>query len=70
MYKKHTERYVELTWDRVRLGITSLDNISKVKLKTINLIILIAKLAITKANYGKQRDPHLVFEDEMRVRKL
>ena len=67
---KHTGSNIVLTWDKVILGCLNLKQLTQQKQKTINLIILIAKLSITKVNYGKQHDPCLVFEEEMRIRNL
>ena len=57
-------------WKSALFGFLSIRDASKQKIKLINLIILLAKLSISKAKYGKQRDPYLILENELRIREI
>ena len=64
------DRNFILNWEHALFGISSIDNVSKNKLKSINLLILIAKLTVSKTKYGKSEDPCLVFENELSLRGI
>ena len=59
-----------LTWKDAIIGVFSSDRFSKEEIKTINFIILLAKLSISKSVYGSQQDPCIIFENELTVRKI
>ena len=61
---------IQISWDMAILGIISLANVKKEKLNLVNLIILIAKMAITKYKYGDKTDPFLIFENEIQQRNI
>ena len=61
---------IDLTWNMALLGIVALRNISKNKLKGINMIILLAKLSISKSKYGSGIDPALIFDNEINKRNI
>ena len=63
--KKH-----RLSWENVILGVLSIENANKHKIKRINLIILLAKLSVSKAKYGEKRDPILILENELLQRNI
>ena len=52
------------------LGIVALGNISRNKLKRINITILLAKLSISKSKYGSGIDPALIFDNEINKRNI
>ena len=61
---------IDLTWDRVILGILKLENASFKQIKKINLIILLAKMSISKSKYGTGADQCIIFENELLLRGL
>ena len=61
---------IDLTWDRAILGILKLENASFKQIKKINLIILLAKMSISKSKYGTGADPCIIFENELLLRGL
>ena len=61
---------IDLTWNMALLGIVERRNISKKKLKWINMIVLLAKLSISKSKYGSGIDPALIFDNEINKRNL
>ena len=63
------KRY-RLTWENVILGILSIDNVKKIDIKRINLIIMLAKLSVSKFKYGEKRDPLFILEHEMLLRNI
>ena len=63
-------RRIVLTWDMALLGIVTLNNVSTNKIQRINMIILLAKLSISKSKYGSGIDPALILETEIDKRTL
>ena len=63
-------RRIELTWHNALLGVLTLRGICREDVKKINLIILIAKLAVSKSKYGSGLEPSLVFESEKKLRNF
>ena len=61
---------IDLTWDRAILGILKLENASLKQIKKINLLILLAKMSISKSKYGTGADPCIIFENELLLRGL
>ena len=59
-----------LTWEHAILGVLEIKGVSKRKIKVINLIILLAKLSISKSKYGSEINPHIIYENELNYRKL
>ena len=57
-------------WKSAMFGFLSIEGATKRKINRINLIILLAKLSISKAKYGKQRDPYLILENELNIRQM
>ena len=61
---------LKLTWQDAILGVLPSDRYSKQELKTINIIILLAKLSISKSEYGSKQDPCIILENELSVRGI
>ena len=61
---------IVLTWDMALLGIVALNNVSTNKIQRINMIILLAKLSISKSKYGSGIDPALILETEIDKRNF
>ena len=75
---EHVRRYihfstgvnVELNDSNILLGILpSLLNISKTKANTINHILLVAKMSVSKQRYGSLNNPKLIFDLDIEHRK-
>ena len=54
----------------VLLGITTSDKLSTKTLKTLNHMILVGKMSISKMKYGKGGDLLVLFENECSYRKI
>ena len=63
-------RRIVITWEKAVLGILSEHGLNKKEIKLINLILLIAKLVISKTEYGVRQDPCILMENELRLRKI
>ena len=63
-------RRIQITWEKAILGIVSEDGFSKNEMKLINNILLIAKLAISKSEYGSKQDACIILENELILRKI
>ena len=61
---------LELTWKDAILGVLPSDRYTKQELKTINMIILLAKLSISKSQYGPKQDQCIIFENELSIRGI
>ena len=51
-------------------GVSKLEIVHKEKRKRINLILLIARLSISKYKYGVIKDVEIIFDSELKIRKL
>lgn len=60
----------KLTWKDAIIGVFSSDLFGKQEIKTINTIILLAKLSISKSVYGSKQEPCIIFENELMIRKI
>ena len=59
-----------LTWDQVTLGILPSAHVRPKTANKLNMIILLAKLAISKSKYGSGIKPAVIFENELNFRKI
>ena len=51
-------------------GVSKLEILDKEKRKRINLILLIARLSISKYKYGVIKNLEVIFDSELKIRKL
>ena len=61
---------LRINWEIALFGILALENVPQNKIQKINLIILLAKLSISKSKYDSKIDPHIIFESEVTIRNL
>ena len=72
------ERYIsvyfsknfQVTWSEAILGVMAIDGCKKEDLNAINTIFFLAKQSVSKSVYGSHLDPCVIFENELRNRKL
>ena len=60
---------IDLSWDKALFGVLAPRDINS-NVRKINLIILLAKLAVSKSKYGSGLEPSLIFENELRLRNI
>ena len=65
-----TGRRIYMTWQNAIFGVVAFRNVNKSDVGKINLIILLAKLAVSKSKYGSGTEPSFIFENELRLRNL
>ena len=68
--KTHLGVTIKITEQLVLLGAPSLMGMNTICLKTVNHIIAIGKLAISKFKYGKQRNIIEIYETDCKIRKV
>ena len=61
---------IDLSWDKALFGVLAPRDINRNNVRKINLIILLAKLAVSKSKYGSGLEPSLIFENELRLRNI
>ena len=66
---KFSKRFA-ITWEKAILGVIAESGFNKAEIRTINNIFLIAKMSISKSEYGTKQDSCIVMEQELRRRKL
>ena len=65
-----TGKQFSLTWDQVILGVLPSEHIRPKIVNKLNMLILLAKLAISKSKYGTGIKPSLIFENELSFRQI
>ena len=63
-------RRIVITWEKAILGILSEHGLNKEQIKLVNFIFIIAKLVISKSEYGMKQDLCILMENELRLRKI